>query len=107
LRRCRFRENIHIALAAQFNRELKDLLDVHETSIREAADIEQIAETIVGVYDVRRQPKNGEKNSIVFAKDAGNKGLYFKILKSRHLPAGEYEVLDYDPNTNKIENSEL
>jgi replicative DNA helicase len=107
LRQTADQENIPIALAAQFNREVKDVLDVHETSIREAADIEQIAETIVGVYDVRRQPKNGEKNSIAFAKDAGNKGLYFKILKSRHLPAGEYEVLDYDPNTNKIENSEL
>jgi len=107
LRQTADEENIPIALAAQFNRDVKNIVDVHETSIREAADIEQIAETIVGVYDIRRQPKNGDKDSITTANNAGNKGLYFKILKSRHLPAGEYEVLDYDPNTNKIENSEL
>ena len=40
-------------------------------------------------------------------QEAEGVGLLFKILKSRHLPAGKYEVLDYDSNTNKIQSNEL
>ena len=39
--------------------------------------------------------------------DVGGVGFLMKILKSRHLPAGKYEALGYNGNTNKIQNTEL
>lgn len=107
LRKTADEEGVPIALAAQFNRDVKEILDVHETSIREAADIEQIAETIIGVYDISKQPEVGTKASIKVFNDVGGVGFLMKILKSRHLPAGKYEALGYNGNTNKIENTEL
>ena len=107
LRRTADEEGIPIALAAQFNRDVKEVADVHETSIREAADIEQIAETIIGVYDISKHPLEQSKASKTLLNTIGTEGLFMKILKSRHLPANKYEALDYDSNTNKIKNTEL
>jgi DNA primase catalytic core len=107
LRKTADQEGLPIALAAQFNRDVKEVADIHETSIREAADIEQIAETIVGVYDINKNPKEPTKASKALLNNVGNEGLFMKILKSRHLPSGKYDTLDYDSNTNKIKSPDL
>jgi hypothetical protein len=99
-----------LCLAAQFNREVANLMDMHPTKIREAADIEQIVNTLVALWNLSK-PQVNKETSKTEAKEIYNRtggsenGMYIELLKSRDLPTGCYEVLDYNGKTGKIKNS--
>ncbi len=99
-----------LILAAQFNREVSNLMDMHPQKIREAADIEQIVNTLVGLWnlskkDVGKETSKGDLNEIQVRTGGAETGMYVELLKSRDLPTGSYEVLSYNGNTGKIKNS--
>ena len=96
-----------LCLAAQFNREVKNILELHPTNVGEAGDIERIVHTLVGLYDLGKGQKKYKHNDteIGTAKEkAGETGMYIELLKSRDLQTGIYETLDYNGKTGKIKN---
>lgn len=99
-----------IVLAAQFNREVNNLMKLHPTNIGEAGDIERIVNTLIGLWDIsKKTASKGEKptaSDSEIDKRTGSleQGMYIELLKSRDLPAGAYEVLDYNGNTGKLKN---
>jgi DNA primase catalytic core len=101
-----------LCLTAQFNREVYNLLDIHPTKIREAADIEQIVNTLVGLWnlgkkDVAKETTGGNINEIKVRTGGADSGMYVELLKSRDLSTGIYEVLEFNGNTGKVKNSSI
>jgi replicative DNA helicase len=101
-----------LCLTAQFNREVYNLLDIHPTKIREAADIEQIVNTLVGLWnlgkkDVAKETTKGNENDIQVRTGGAQSGMYVELLKSRDLSTGIYEVLEFNGNTGKVKNSSI
>ena len=101
-----------LCLTAQFNREVYNLLDIHPTKIREAADIEQIVNTLVGLWnlgkkDVAKETTKGNENDINVRTGGAQSGMYVELLKSRDLSTGIYEVLEFNGNTGKVKNSSI
>lgn len=100
-----------IIFGAQFNREVVNLLKIHETKLREAADIEQAANLIVGFW-------NNTKKSILSdneRKEIGDKlvngrpvdlpnSIYAIVLKQRGGVAGGEELFDFNGNTGRVAN---
>jgi len=100
-----------ICIAAQFNRDVTDLMKLHPTKIGEAGDIERIVHTLVGLWDiskntVAKETTTGEANEAKTRVGGAETGMYIELLKSRDLPTGSYEVLDYNGKTGKIKNNE-
>jgi DNA primase catalytic core len=100
-----------LCLAAQFNRDVTDLMKLHPTKIGEAGDIERIVHTLVGLWDiskntVAKETTTGEANEAKTRVGGAETGMYIELLKSRDLPTGSYEVLDYNGKTGKIKNNE-
>lgn len=98
-------------VAAQFKREVTSLTDMHETALREAADIEQIANTIIGVWDNNKNEVEKLKEtelkyiaSLLGTQKIKQHSLFAKVLKSRYLQAGETATWNYTWLTNKIHN---
>jgi DNA primase catalytic core len=101
-----------LCLTAQFNREVYNLLDIHPTKIREAADIEQVVNTLVGIWnlgkkDVAKETTKGNENEITQRTGGAQSGMYVELLKSRDLSTGIYEVLEFNGNTGKVKNSSI
>ena len=99
-----------LVLAAQFNREVTNLMRLHPTNIGEAGDIERIVNTLIGLWNMYKKPvlkgiTDAESTEINNRTAGVEKGMYLEILKSRDLPTGAYEVLDFNGNTGKIENN--
>ena len=99
-----------LCLAAQFNRNIANLMDLHPQNIREAADIEQIVNTLVALWNlakkqVVKETSKGDINEIEKRTGGAKAGMYVELLKSRDLPTGSYEVLDYNGKTGRIKNS--
>ena len=97
-----------IILGAQFNRTVKNPLQLHATNIGEAGDIERIANLIIGFWNNNFTPvgTEGELNSIKklnYPKDS----IYIKVLKNRAGRVGQEEVLDFNGNTGKISNQNI
>jgi len=105
-----------LCLAAQFNREVTNLERLHPTKIGEAGDIERVVNTLIGLWnrgkaEVLNALTQGEAASIS-AKTLKSRDklyrydtqMYLEILKSRDLPTGGYEFLDFNGNTGKITN---
>jgi DNA primase catalytic core len=94
-----------ICLAAQFNREVLNLLDLHPTKLGEAGDIERIANTLIGLWDLSIEGiTTREQVKLIENKTGGvNKGIYIEILKSRDLPRGGYQILESNGNTGRID----
>jgi replicative DNA helicase len=90
-----------ICLAAQFNREVINLEDIHSTNVGEAGDIERIVNTLVGIYDLSKAKDPTHKSKKITEE---KEGMYLELLKSRDLPTGSYEVLSYNGKTGKVEN---
>jgi DNA primase len=102
-------------LAAQFNREVTNLIRLHPTHIGEAGDIERIVNTLVGLWNMDKKPvlkgindaeieEINSKLRVRGVKGEGSKNMYLEILKSRDLPTGSYDFLDFDGNTGKVKN---
>ena len=99
-----------LVLAGQFNREVTNLMRLHPTNIGEAGDIERIVNTLVGLWNTHKKPvlkgiTDDEATEINKRTKGNSKGMYLEILKSRDLPTGSYETLDFKGNTGKIKNS--
>lgn len=100
-----------LILAAQFNREVTNLMRLHPTNIGEAGDIERIVNTLIGLWNLHKKPvlkgiTEAEADVINQRTNGVEKGMYLEILKARDLPTGAYEILDYNGNTGKIANRE-
>jgi replicative DNA helicase len=111
------RTGLPLCLAAQFNREVTNLMRLHPTNIGEAGDIERIVNNLVGLWNMDKKPvlkgiTQGEEDEINLritqrnlSRD-GSGNMYLEILKSRDLPTGSYEFLDFNGNTGKLKNKE-
>jgi DNA primase catalytic core len=94
-----------IILGAQFNREVKNLLQLHPTNIGEAGDIERIANLIVGFWNNNFKPEGSDKE----LKEIKGKGykkdtLYTTVLKNRGGKVGLEEILNFNGNSGVIKN---
>ena len=100
-----------IILGAQFNRQVISPLDLHSTYIREAGDIEQVANLIIGFWNNKFKPLNpstNQENEIslnphIIIEDPS---LYVKVLKNREGVVGLEDNLEFNGNTGKITNKE-
>jgi replicative DNA helicase len=104
-----------LCIAAQFNREVTNLMRLHPTNISEAGDIERIVNTLIGLWNMDKKPvlkgiTDAERDEIntrlktrgVLGQIEGN--MYLEILKSRDLPTGAFSFLDFNGNTGKLKN---
>jgi DNA primase catalytic core len=95
-----------IILAAQFNRAVLSLFDLHPNNIREAGDIEHSANLILGIWQEgksERKLSSGEnKEKIGIGITHGE--IYAKILKNRGGVSELWDILNFDGNTGKISN---
>lgn len=101
------KSGLPIVLAAQFNREVQNVNMMHPTKIREAADIEQIASSIIGVWNVEQKGLKSKESSSMPTEadkliDGKARGLYVEVLKSRLMGVGKAVLLDFDGNTSKL-----
>jgi len=112
------RTGLPLILAAQFNREVTNLMRLHPTNISEAGDIERIVNTLVGLWNMDKKPvlkgvTDAEADEINMRisnrrlKEEGAKNMYLEILKSRDLPTGSYDFLEFNGNTGKVKNREV
>ena len=112
------RTGLPLILAAQFNREVTNLMRLHPTNIGEAGDIERIVNTLVGLWNMDKKPvlkgitdaEADEINTRISnrrLKEEGAKNMYLEILKSRDLPTGSYDFLEFNGNTGKVKNREV
>lgn len=95
-----------IILGAQFNRTVRNHLQLHATNIGEAGDIERIANLIVGFWNNEFKPEgtDGEINTITNDNFDKPNTIYATILKNRDGRVGLWDLLDYDGNVGKIKN---
>lgn len=111
------RTGLPLILAAQFNREVTNLMRLHPTNIGEAGDIERIVNTLIGLWNMDKKPvlkgiTDAEADEINMRisnrrlKGEGAKNMYLEILKSRDLPTGSYDFLEFNGNTGKVKNRE-
>jgi replicative DNA helicase len=115
------RTGLPLILAAQFNREVTNLLRLHPTNIGEAGDIERIVNTLVGLWNMDKKPvlkgiteAEAEEINIRISNrikkaegtNLKEKNMYLEILKSRDLPTGSYDFLEFNGNTGKVKNLE-
>jgi replicative DNA helicase len=105
-----------LVLAAQFNREVTNLMRLHPTNIGEAGDIERIVNTLVGLWNMNKKPvlkgiteaEVDEINNRLTKRGINTEGegnMYIEILKSRDLATGSYEFLNFNGNTGKLKNA--
>jgi replicative DNA helicase len=115
LKRVAVDTGLPLILAAQFNREVTNLMRLHPTNIGEAGDIERIVNTLVGLWNMDKKPvikgiASDEASAINMRlsnrnlQGEGAKNMYLEILKSRDLPTGSYDFLEFNGNTGKIKN---
>ena len=118
LKRVAVDTGLPVVLAAQFNRDVTNLMRLHPTNIGEAGDIERVVNTLVGLWNMDKKPvlkgitdaETDEINTRIanrILKGDGAKNMYLEILKSRDLPTGSYDFLEFNGNTGKIKNREL
>jgi DNA primase catalytic core len=111
------RTGLPLILAGQFNREVTNLMRLHPTNIGEAGDIERIVNTLVGLWNMDKKPvlkgiadaERDEINERIKKRrlqGEGAKNMYLEILKSRDLPTGSYDFLEFNGNTGKVKNRE-
>jgi KaiC/GvpD/RAD55 family RecA-like ATPase len=95
-----------LILGAQFNRQVDSVIDLDYKAIGEAGDIERIANTILGIYDIRYERRSNDSKAAAkaVADRIGERetGLYLEVLKSRYMPRGGQAIYDYDSNTGVI-----
>jgi replicative DNA helicase len=91
-----------LILGAQFNREVSQEKDIESSKIREAGDIEQTANLVLGLWD-RRQTRAGHENRDNKKAGGPTPGeLYAEILKGRAIGTGADAVLKYNAITWKV-----
>jgi len=105
LKDCAIDTGLPILLAAQFNRSVVAEADLSPTNIREAGDIEQIANLIIGFWNRNFQGFSREGNVDKSGKKVEKEAsIYMEILKGRECGNGHSAVLEFNGNTGKIKN---
>jgi DNA primase catalytic core len=109
LRETAIKTRLPVILGAQFNREVTMEGEIDPGKIREAGDIEQTANLVLGLWDRAFTKQGGPKGK----EHKDRKGetaryepgiLYVEVLKGRDIGAGAYGELSYNGNTWKVEN---
>jgi len=102
-----------VILAAQFNREVTAPHHLHPTNIADAADIERIANTLLGLWNYGKQVDTKAFKNKEEAEEYNRKlGRYKKcievqLLKSRDMATGgEPAIWEYNGNTGKLTHEE-
>jgi DNA primase catalytic core len=96
-----------IILGAQFNRQVKNPIQVTLNNLGEAGDIERIANLIIGLWN-GNFPVTGTEGEINDTAKLGasqKDKIYATILKNREGKVGDYTLLEFNGNTRKIYNS--
>jgi replicative DNA helicase len=102
--------NLPLVLAAQFNRSVLNPAQLLCTNIREAADIEQIANLVIGLWnnDQNHKMKAGDDDTAAMNQNSDYNyapgQIYLEILKNRGGVVGLAQMLASDLNTGVIEN---
>jgi len=109
LRETAINSRLPIILGAQFNRTVTMEGEIDSGNIREAGDIEQTANLVLGIWDraFTKENLSGQKEHKDRRGDRATYApgeLYVEVLKGRDTPVGTYGVLKYNGNTGKIEN---
>jgi len=105
-----------LILAAQFNREVTNLMRLHPTKIGEAGDIERIVNTLIGLWNMNKKPvlkgideqeRYGIDSKLASkgVRGEGGNNFYLEVLKSRDIATGSFEFLEFNGNTGKVKNS--
>ena len=97
---------ISIILGAQFNREVTNPAQMHAVRMREAGDIEQQANLIIGLWD--NEKREALELNRTDGDEYGNKEdkeLFAKILKNRAGRSELSELFIYNRNTATIANN--
>lgn len=92
LRRVANNTGLALVLGAQFNRNVQGEEDLDPSNIREAGDIEQTANLVLGLWD---RAKNKDE-------DKREDSLHVRVMKGRDIGTGWKEVLNYNPNSGRI-----
>ena len=111
LRETAIKTRLPIILGAQFNREVQMEGDIDPGKIREAGDIEQTANLVVGLWDrafTKENQGKGKEHKDRRGETAKYEPgtLYIEILKGRDVGVGSYGELRYNGNTGRIENKQ-
>lgn len=88
-----------IVLGAQFNRDVKSPSDLYPQFIREAGDIEQVANLILGFWNNTHPPAKQDPD-----KSLDPNTLLVKVLKNREGKVWIKDTLSWNGNTGKIKN---
>jgi len=101
--------NLPIVLGAQFNREVKNLLQMDPTRIGEAGDIERIASLIIGIWNNKTDGicSKEEKEEVECITYRERETLFVKILKNRDGEVGIQGLLHFDGNIGRISNKNI
>jgi len=105
LKNCAIETGLPILLGAQFSRQVTMEADLSPIYIREAADVEHIANLLIGGWNRNFEgfTKEGNKgrNGKIIPKESA---IYFEIMKGRGIGNGHNSVMDFNGNTGKLEN---
>lgn len=103
LKNCAIETGLPIILGAQFNRTVIAERDLSPINIREAGDIEQVANLILGFWNRNFDGFSKEGNVSKSGKQIPKEPtIYMEILKGRETGSGAFEVLDFDGNSGKL-----
>lgn len=103
LRETAINTGLPIVLGAQFNRTADQEGNIESSKIREAGDIEQTANLVLGLWDRNFTKQDGSHKDRKGNKASYEPGtLYVEALKGRGVGAGAYGELPYNGNTWKI-----
>ncbi|WCM43605.1 hypothetical protein MG290_14765 (plasmid) [Flavobacterium sp. CBA20B-1] len=95
-----------VILGAQLSREVKNPSQLFADKIREAGDIEHIANLIIGFWNCMFEPQwGGVNNKIPESYDGPgypSEELYCKIIKNRGGKPGDTFRLSFEGNTGKV-----
>ena len=99
-----------VILAAQFNRQVVSPLDLLYTNIREAGDIEQIANTIVAMWNCGFTNLETSNSNLLEKEYPGlsqkdETKIYAKILKRRKQRPNVKTLFNFDGRTGLITSS--
>ena len=107
LRETAIATKLPIVLGAQLNRFVGMEAEIDSSKIREAGDIEQTANLVLGLWDRAFTKQDGNDKDRKGNKAKHEPGtLYVEVLKGRGMGTGAYGELPYNGNTWRIRNYE-
>ena len=105
LKDCAIETGLPILLGAQFSRQVTMEAELSPIYIREAADIEHIANLVIGGWNRNFAGFTKEGNKSKDGKNVPKKSkIYFEIMKGRGIGSGHNSVMDFNGKSGKLEN---